>query len=126
MSSTRHTAKVLSTTVGNSIVAMATDIWYYLVYNSRGAWHTLYAMLLSTYNEMVPKIHKVKTCDFFFKPLAYSQFNSVINDIDACVQQIITEPYILLLYEFASNSFLLITLLLCWLIRSCTVYVLKL
>ena len=40
MSSGCHSAKVLSTTVGNSIVAMVTDLWHHLTYNLRGAWHT--------------------------------------------------------------------------------------
>ena len=26
-----------------------TNLWHHLVYNSRGAWHTLYAMLLSNF-----------------------------------------------------------------------------
>ena len=42
-------AKVLSTTVANSIVAMIKEPWRRLTYNLRGAWHTVYAMLLSSY-----------------------------------------------------------------------------
>ena len=44
-----HSAKVLSTTVGNLIIAMVTDLRRALTYNSRGAWHTVYAMLPSNY-----------------------------------------------------------------------------
>ena len=40
-----HSIKVLSTTVGNSVVAMLTNLCRYFTYNSGGAWHTLYAML---------------------------------------------------------------------------------
>ena len=47
MSSMReHSAKVLSTPVCNSIVAMVTGLACHLTYNLRGAWHTVYAMLL--------------------------------------------------------------------------------
>ena len=47
-----HSVQVLSTTVGCSLVvkAMVTDLCCHLTYNSRGAWHTVYAMLLSKYN----------------------------------------------------------------------------
>ena len=44
-----HSPKVLSKTVGNSIVAMVTDLWRHLTYTSSGAWHTMYAMLLYNY-----------------------------------------------------------------------------
>ena len=44
-----QSAKVLRTTVGNSIAAMVTDLSRHLTYNLRGAWHTVYAMLLSNY-----------------------------------------------------------------------------
>ena len=33
--------------INNSIVVMVTDLWCHLTHNSRGAWHTVYAMLLS-------------------------------------------------------------------------------
>ena len=39
--------KVLSTPVYNSIAAVETDMWCHVTYNLRGAWHTVYAMLLS-------------------------------------------------------------------------------
>ena len=47
----QHSAKVLATPICNSIVAVAmvTDLWCHLTYNSRGAWHTVYAMLPSNY-----------------------------------------------------------------------------
>ena len=41
--------QVLSPPVCNSLVAMATDLWGHLTCNSRGAWHTVYAMLLLNY-----------------------------------------------------------------------------
>ena len=44
-----HSGKVLSSKVGDSVVTMVTDLWLYLTYYSRGAWHTKYAMLLSNY-----------------------------------------------------------------------------
>ena len=40
-----HSVKVLSTTFGYSLVAVVTDMYCHLTYNSRGAWHTVYAML---------------------------------------------------------------------------------
>ena len=46
-SSECHTVKILSTTVGYSLFAMIIDLCRHLTYNSRGAWHTRYAMLLS-------------------------------------------------------------------------------
>ena len=42
-----NSTKVLSTIIGNSTVAMALDLCHHLTYDSRGAWHTLYAMLPS-------------------------------------------------------------------------------
>ena len=44
-----HSAKVLSTPVRNSIVAIVTELGRYLIFNSRRSWHTVYAMLLSNY-----------------------------------------------------------------------------
>ena len=44
-----HYVKVLSTTVGYSLVAMIPDICCHLAYDSRGAWHIVYDMLLSKY-----------------------------------------------------------------------------
>ena len=44
-----HSAKVLSPSVCISMVAMVTGLWRHLTYNSRGAWHTVYAMLLSNF-----------------------------------------------------------------------------
>ena len=40
---------VLSTPFCNSLTAMVADLWCHLTYNLRGAWHTVYAMLLSNY-----------------------------------------------------------------------------
>ena len=48
-SSECHSVKVLSTTVGFSLVVRVTDLLCHYTYNSRGAWHTPYAMLLSNY-----------------------------------------------------------------------------
>ena len=62
---------VLGTTVAYSLVAMVTDLCCYLTYDSRGEWHTVYAMLLSNY-EMIPKIHTIKKCDSV-KPIIYSK-----------------------------------------------------
>ena len=42
-------SKVLGTTAENSKAAMATDLWRHLTCKSRGAWHTLNAMLLLNY-----------------------------------------------------------------------------
>ena len=42
-------AKALSTPAGNLTAAMVIYQWRHLTYNSRKAWHTLYAMLLSNY-----------------------------------------------------------------------------
>ena len=49
MSARHHSTKVRSTTAGNSIVAVMTDLWHHLTYNSMGAWHTMYAMLPLNY-----------------------------------------------------------------------------
>ena len=46
-SSVFHSVKELNTQVSDSLVAMVTDVWCHLAYNSTGAWHTVYAMLLS-------------------------------------------------------------------------------
>ena len=49
---------MLSITVENSIVAMVTDLWCHLTYNSSGAWHTVYAKLPSNYiSETIPEIY---------------------------------------------------------------------
>ena len=49
MSSRRHSAKALSIIIGYSFVAIVTGIWRHLTYNSREAWHTVYAMLALNY-----------------------------------------------------------------------------
>ena len=59
-----RSVKVLSTTVGYSLAAMVTDLCYNLSYDSRGAWHTAYAMLLGIISEMLPEIHIMEKCDF--------------------------------------------------------------
>ena len=41
-----HSIKVVSTTDGYSLVVMVTDLCRHLTYDSRGACHTMYAMLL--------------------------------------------------------------------------------
>ena len=38
--SRHHSAKVLSTNIGNFIFASTTDLWRHLTSNSRGTWHT--------------------------------------------------------------------------------------
>ena len=48
-STRRHSAKVLSTPICNSIVSMVIDLWCHLIYNLREAWHTMCTMLLSNY-----------------------------------------------------------------------------
>ena len=58
-----HSVKVLTTTVGYSLVAMVTDLCCHLTYGSRGAWNTMCAMFLSNY-EMLPEIHTIEKCDF--------------------------------------------------------------
>ena len=55
---------MLSTIICYS-VAVEIALCRHLTYNSRGAWHTLYAMLLSNYlSEMLPKMHTMEKCDF--------------------------------------------------------------
>ena len=44
-----HSAKVLSRTARNSIVAMVIDLWSHLTSSSKGARHTMYVMLPSNY-----------------------------------------------------------------------------
>ena len=44
-----HFVKVLNITVGHSLFAMVTDLCRHLTYDSREAWHTDFAMLLSSY-----------------------------------------------------------------------------
>ena len=43
MSLRRNSVKVLSITAGHSIVVRVRDIWCYLTYKSRGAWHSIHA-----------------------------------------------------------------------------------
>ena len=38
--------KALRATVSYSIIAMVTDVCRHITYDSRGAWHTVYDMLL--------------------------------------------------------------------------------
>ena len=45
MSNCCHIAKVLSATVGISIVPKVIDLWRHLTNYWRGAWHTVYVML---------------------------------------------------------------------------------
>ena len=58
-----QSAKVLSTAVCYSLVAIVTDLCCHLTDDSRGAWYTVYAMLLSNY-EILPKIYTMKKLDF--------------------------------------------------------------
>ena len=44
-----HYVKVLSAIGSYFLVAMVTDLCRHLTYDSRGAWHTAYAMLHSNY-----------------------------------------------------------------------------
>ena len=44
-----HSVKVLSTKVVYSVVAMETDLCFHLTHDTRGAWQTMYDMLLSNY-----------------------------------------------------------------------------
>ena len=50
-----HSVKVLSTTVGYSLVATVTDPCHHLTYDSRGAWHILPQIIC----EMLPAIEKI-------------------------------------------------------------------
>ena len=51
MISTRHhSIKVPKTTVENSVVGIATELWRHLTHKSWGAWHTMYALLHSNCN----------------------------------------------------------------------------
>ena len=43
---------------------MVKDLWCHLTHNLRGAWHTLYAMLLSIISEMLPEIHTMEKFNF--------------------------------------------------------------
>ena len=69
-----HSVKVLSTTVGYLLVAMVSNLCCHLTYDSRGAWHKMYAMLLSNYNvRCTPTgIRIIVKCDFL-KSLIHSQ-----------------------------------------------------
>ena len=51
-----HFQIILNTAVDYSLVAMVTDLCHHLTYESMGAWHTVYAMLLSNYKLMQPEI----------------------------------------------------------------------
>ena len=53
-SSKRHSAKLLSTTMNNSIVAMVTDLWRHLTCDFGGAWRS----------KMLSKIHTMEKIDF--------------------------------------------------------------
>ena len=91
MSSGCHSAKVLSTTFGYSLVAMITDLCRHLTYTSKGAWHTLYAMLPSIIREMLPEIHTMKKFDFL-KLIIHSQIicNAIIHVCETTERQVIT------------------------------------
>ena len=71
-----HSFKVLGTTVGYSLFAMVTGLWCHLTYNLRGAWHTLYAMLLSNYMGDATEIYTVEK--FFFSQITDSFSNNLI------------------------------------------------
>ena len=43
---------------------MVTELWCHTTFNSRGAWHTVYAMLLSIISEMQPEIHTLENAIF--------------------------------------------------------------
>ena len=76
-SSEYHSVKILSTTADYSLVAMVTDLCRDLSYDSMGAWHTVYVMLLSNremlpcmpcsyriVSEMLPEIYRLEKFDF--------------------------------------------------------------
>ena len=67
-----HAAKILSTIVRYSMIAMLTDLQCYFTFNSSGALHTVYAMLHSIGNEMLPEIHTTGIY-VFLKPITHSQ-----------------------------------------------------
>ena len=62
-----HAAKVISTTVGNFIVAMVTDPRHYLTDSSEGAWQAPLELC-----EMLQDFHIIEKFDFL-KRLIYSQ-----------------------------------------------------
>ena len=57
---------------------MVTDLWCHHAYNLRGAWHTVYAMLLSNYCEMLSEIHTMEKFDFLNSIIFLKLFNSVL------------------------------------------------
>ena len=84
-----HSAKVLNTTFGNSIVALATDLWRHLKYNFRG---TVYAMFPSNYkrdatwNSQNGKVLVSQT---------YYSFHSVLRVIVANIYQHLDKLWLL-------------------------------
>ena len=61
-------------------VALVIDLWRHLTHNSRGAWHTVYAMLLSnyeweatwnSYNFLKPIIHSPIMFFFLWLPVCF-------------------------------------------------------
>ena len=59
-----HSGEVPSTRADNFIVAMVTDLWHHLIYNLRGAWHTVLPYSSQIINEMLDEIHTMEKCDF--------------------------------------------------------------
>ena len=55
-----------------SLVVLVTDLLYHLTYDLRGAWHTVYGLLLTNLSEMLPEIFKMEKC-YFLKPIIYFQ-----------------------------------------------------
>ena len=59
---------VLSTAVGNTIVAMVIDLWRHW----QQSMATVYAMIPSNYKFNLPEIHTLEKCDFL-KPIINSK-----------------------------------------------------
>ena len=79
-----HSVKVLSTTVGYSLVAVITELCCHLTYDSRGAWHRVYAMLLSIC-ETLPEIQTMEKCDFL-KSIIYYEIIKFCVTHDNCFE----------------------------------------
>ena len=60
------------------MVAMVTDLLCHLTYNSRGAWHTVYAMLLSNYKRDATEIQTMKKLYFVKYIIFLKSFKSVL------------------------------------------------
>ena len=77
MASSRcRSANILSTLVGNSVVAIVTDLWRHLSDNSKEDGIQCIPRFPRIINAMLAEIHKMKRCDFLNFCNAFS--NSLI------------------------------------------------